>query len=239
MTTEILEQPQNGSVEIAQRPSMNLMGVDDPVAVIERASRVATALGELILRRSLFTEIHNKKYVHLDGWQVAGTMLGVVAVVTGTEEIEGGWKATAEARTLDGRVIGAAESICTRDEKRGPWKSAEGYALIAMAQTRAMSRALRGPLGFILKLSGYESTTAEDADSIAPEPQQAPDERTTIPEEDAAELLALYERSPHKADALKMKMASIGAHDTSTAKAAIYSLADGQQDEARAWIMEG
>lgn len=237
METQLLE-PLNGSVEVAPRPSVNLMGTDDPVAVIERSSRVATALGELILRRSLYTEIHGKKYVHLDGWQVAGTMLGVVAVVTATEEIEQGWKATAEARTLDGRVIGAAESICTRDEKRGPWKNAEGYALIAMAQTRAMSRALRGPLGFILKLSGYESTTAEDAETIEP-PQQVPDERGVIPAEVADELFALYEKSPHKADALKMKLASIGASDTSSAKAAIYSLADGQQDEARAWIMEG
>lgn len=236
MTTEILEPTANGTALEAPQVA-NLVGADDPVAVIERSSRIATALGELILRRKLFTDIRGKKYVHLDGWQVAGTMLGVVAVVTETEPIENGWKARAEARTLDGRVIGAAESICTRDEKRGPWKSAESYALIAMAQTRAMSRALRGPLGFILKLSGYESTTAEDAEVIDDTPQAEQQQTVTAIDPDyAADLYERFKRSPHKADTLKMQMAALGASDTASAEKAIRSLPASAYDAAAEWI---
>lgn len=166
----------NAEADVVDAPiANNLVGSADPVGVIERTSRLATALAKLINDRELYTVIQKKKYVHLDGWQVAGAMLGVTAIVTVTERIEDGWKARAEARTFDGQVIGAADSICTRTEKRGPWKSAEDYAICAMAQTRAMSRALRGPLGFIVKLAGYESTTAEDAVAIdaAPAPAKA------------------------------------------------------------------
>lgn len=235
MTTEIIPTKTNGS--LAEPQQTNLVGGYDAATTIKRSREIADELGELILRRSLFTDIRGKKYVHLDGWQVAGTMLGVVAIVTDTEQIENGWKARAEARTLDGRVIGAADSICTRDEKRGPWKNAEDYAIIAMAQTRAMSRALRGPLGFILKLSGYESTTAEDADAIPAEPDQEP--QTTeerIDPDIAANLYAAYKKSPHKADALKMQMAALGASDTSSAQAAIGSLPPVAYEDAAAWI---
>ena len=54
----------------------------------------------------------------------------------------------------DGRVVGAAESECSRAERR--WKTADPYAIRSMAQTRAIGRALRAPLGQIVVLAGYE-----------------------------------------------------------------------------------
>jgi hypothetical protein len=71
-----------------------------------------------------------------------------------------GWEARVEARTLAGQVVGAAEAECLRTEKT--WSSRDDYALRSMAQTRAVSKALRGPLGFVVTLAGYEATPAEE-----------------------------------------------------------------------------
>ena len=106
--------------------------------------------------------IQGKPHVRVEGWQLVGAMLGVTAVCVETVEVEGGWKATVEARTADGRVIGSASALCTKNEKRGPWKSADDYARLSMAQTRATSKALKGPLGFVISLAGYQTTPAEE-----------------------------------------------------------------------------
>ena len=74
-----------------------------------------------------------------------------------------GWEARAEAKTVDGRVVGSAEAMVTRDERN--WKNADDYALRSMAQTRAMSKALRGPLGFVITLAGRNPTPAEEMPS--------------------------------------------------------------------------
>ena len=77
------------------------------------------------------------------------------------------WEARYEARTIDGRVVGAAEGMCSRTESK--WAKDPDYALRSMAQTRATSRALRGPLGFIITLAGYSATPAEEVhEDMAP-----------------------------------------------------------------------
>ena len=150
-----------------------LFKTDDPVEVVERATRVADSLKDVIKQRELYTMIQGKPHVRVEGWQLVGAMLGVTAVCVETVEVDGGWKATVEARTADGRVIGSASALCTKNEKRGPWKSADDYARLSMAQTRATSKALKGPLGFVISLAGYQTTPAEEmtfveADPVAP-----------------------------------------------------------------------
>src|SRR5262249_12674617 len=85
-----------------------------------------------------------------------------------------GWEARVEARTLDGRVVGAAESMCSRSEST--WARRDEYALRSMAQTRAISRALRAPLGQIVTLAGYEPAGAEEipdeSKATTPEPSR-------------------------------------------------------------------
>ena len=147
-----------------------LFKTDDPVEVVERATRVADSLKDVIKQRELYTMIQGKPHVRVEGWQLVGAMLGVTAVCVETVEVEGGWKATVEARTADGRVIGSASALCTKNEKRGPWKSADDYARLSMAQTRATSKALKGPLGFVISLAGYQTTPAEEMTFIEADP---------------------------------------------------------------------
>ena len=146
----------------AHEPPAALFRTDDPVEVVEQATRVANALAAVIEGKGLFTMIQGKKHVRVEGWQLLGSMLGVTAVCVATDPVDGGYRATVEARTADGRVIGRADALCTKHEKRGPWKSADDYARLSMAQTRATSKALKGPLGFVVSLAGYATTPAEE-----------------------------------------------------------------------------
>ena len=50
--------------------------------------------------------------------------------------------------------------MCTRDEEK--WKDKLDFELRSMAQTRAISKALRLPLGFIVELAGFNPTPAEE-----------------------------------------------------------------------------
>ena len=106
-------------------------------------------------------------------------MLGVFPFTVWTRKLEDGWEARVEARTLDGRVVGAAESMCARSERR--WRNADDYAIRSMAATRATSKALRQPLGFVMHLAGFDATPADEI----PEPVATAKAEPTskIPEE--------------------------------------------------------
>jgi hypothetical protein len=71
-----------------------------------------------------------------------------------------GWEARVEARTRSGEVVGAAEAECLTTESQ--WRNRHDYALRSMAQTRAASKALRLPLGFIVQLAGFNPTPADE-----------------------------------------------------------------------------
>jgi hypothetical protein len=158
-------------------PPTTLFRTDDPAEVIERASSLADVLKGVLTTQNLTQNIQGKEYVKVEGWTTLGSMLGIVPVCVWTREVEkgrGGWEARVEARTLDGRTIGAADAQCLRAEKEwGPnptrGKPREDYALRSMAQTRATSKALRAPLGWIVTLAGYEATPSEEIPLSGPE----------------------------------------------------------------------
>jgi hypothetical protein len=89
-------------------------------------------------------------------------MVGVFPIIVWTKPTEtgDGYIARAEARTIDGALVGAAEAECSRAEFK--WKNRDPFALRSMASTRAISRALRGPLEQVVVLAGYEATAAEE-----------------------------------------------------------------------------
>lgn len=190
-----------------------LFRTDDPVEVIERASRAAEALKGVLDKQGLTQNIQGKAYVKVEGWTTLGSMLGVVPVCTWTREIERGWEARVEARTLDGRVVGAAEAQCSRDESR--WASRDAYALRSMAQTRATSKALRGPLGFIVTLAGYEATPSDemprgDAAPAAETPQAAPPRLGPTAIKQLDDAYEVYEKGGGDFDRLSMQAVAIG-----------------------------
>jgi hypothetical protein len=141
---------------------ITLFGTSDPRVALERMSEVATALVDVVEAKNLYATISGRRHITCEGWTTLGGMLGIVPVVTETRANEDGdgIVARVEARTLDGRVVGAAEGECSRAERK--WKTRDPFAIRSMAQTRAISRALRAPLGQIVVLAGYQPAGAEE-----------------------------------------------------------------------------
>lgn len=150
-----------------------LFRTDDPVQVLSRAQATAEALMPVVRDKGLIVRIQTKDHLTVEAWQTLGAMLGVTPVCVWTRKLEDGWEARVEARTLDGRVIGAAEAQCDRSE--GMWKKRDEYALRSMAQTRATSKALASVLRFVATLAGASGTPAEEMprDSAGRSPSDA------------------------------------------------------------------
>jgi hypothetical protein len=187
MATETSEAVEGGELlpgVVDHPPSalLNLFGSDDPDVVVAQAAKVARALEQVIRSQKLYVTIRGKDHVRVEDWTLLGTMLGVFPITVWTRRLEDGWEARVEARTLDGRLVGAAESMCSRSESR--WRDAADYAVRSMAATRATSKALRQPLGFVMPLAGFDATPLEELppETPAAEPAREPD-RGKIPPE--------------------------------------------------------
>ena len=145
---------------VEEKQAITLFGTNDPVEIVEKATAIANALSGVIREKKLFSTISGRQHVKLEGWTLCGTMLGVFGDVVWSREVHDGWEARAEARTLSGALVGSAEAQCTRSEST--WAKRDDFAIRSMAQTRALSKALRMPLGFIVTLAGYDTTPAEE-----------------------------------------------------------------------------
>jgi hypothetical protein len=149
-----------------------LWRTEDPVEILQRAKQTADALAPVIRAAGLVSNISGKDYLQVEAWQTLGQQVGVTPVVTETRRLTNpdGWEARCEARTLDGRTIGAADSMCTRDEttEKGTkrWADSNEFEIRSMAQTRAMSRALASVLRFIPTLAGFSGTPAEEMSGV-------------------------------------------------------------------------
>src|SRR5262245_45799989 len=115
-------------------PQSTLFGTSDPTVALARMAKIASALVDVVRDRGLVVGINGRDHLTAEAWTTLGGMLGVVPVVAWTRRLEdgSGWEARVEARTLDGRIVGAAESMCTRAEST--WSRRDEYALRSMAQ---------------------------------------------------------------------------------------------------------
>lgn len=154
-----------------------------PAQIVANAREVAKVLTEVIEAQKLYTELSyfsqkenkmiTRKHVRLEGWTTAGILCGSLlgdavvphTVSTGPVIEDGkvvGYEALVEARSASGLTLATAKGLCLRQEKR--WKTADDFAISSMAQTRAASRALRLALGWIVTMSGFDTTPAEEMD---------------------------------------------------------------------------
>ncbi len=140
--------------------------------------RISNTLSRVVREKKLYSNIQGKDHVLVEGWTLLGSMLGVFPVTVWTKPVldaegnQNGWEARVEARTRDGGIVGAAEAECLRSEAMWSFNPPKGkprddYALRSMAQTRATSKALRQPLGFVMTLAGFNATPAEEIPSEA------------------------------------------------------------------------
>lgn len=130
--------------------------------------KFATSLKELIVQNHLATPIRGKNYVNVEGWQIAGAFTGTFPIVEKVENLSESnnykYRAEVSLRDKDGNKVGYGVAICTNREtgKTG----FDEYAVASMAQTRAVGKAFRMKIGWLLKIAGYETTPTEEMDTI-------------------------------------------------------------------------
>jgi len=126
---------------------------------------MAVALKSHIVKYGLSTLIIGKQYVNVEGWAFAGGLMGFTPRMVKIEDISKGtekrWRADVEiVRLKDMVVMGTGTAICSSAE--GKKKGFDEYAICSQAQTRAIGRAYRNIIGWVIKMADYESTPAEE-----------------------------------------------------------------------------
>lgn len=257
------EVEQNGGRELVTTPAAapaTLFRTDDPVEVLERATRVADALKRVIVERGMVEKIGNREHVKVEGWQTLGGMVGVVAAHPRVRELPWpdhdrlddrlkrirdkgyvfGYTAELDAQTLDGRVVGGGESDCKRTETAWCMRGSsvvDDFALKSMAQTRATSRALQGPLRFIVTLAGYSGTPAEEAlRESARREQQAPPKASAAPPQATERAASAKQRGLINAKAGEKGLAPADLANVICAAAGQEPREFDTDEQARQWI---
>lgn len=185
--------------------ALSLFG-DTPSEALERVTELAQAIAGEIQRNGWVETLtfggRESKHVKIEGWQFTGALVGVFGVIVKTERIKidgvSGWEAHAEARTINGQVVGAGDGMCMKDEAR--WGAVDEYARRSMAQTRALARALSGPLRFAVQKAGFDGTPYEDAEGASAS-RQGP--RTVNRQDTKGQA-----RGPKRASTAQIKMAA-------------------------------
>jgi hypothetical protein len=97
--------------------------------------------------------------------------MGIVPIVTSSERIqttdpdEIRYRSSVELRRIDtDQVVGAGFAYSSNREKTK--RNFDEYAVASLAQTRAVSKAFRNVFGWLMKVSGYEATTAEEIEAL-------------------------------------------------------------------------
>ena len=173
VTNEIVTKPETDSL-----PDYAILNPEIPMsAKVHVATNVANTLAPLVRNQGLVVKGLNRsnkeaEYVMVEGWEVLGTFLGIAPVTKTIAEIKNdkgrivGYRARATLyqnaivqndEIVGGTIIARAEAQANRD---GFQKDL--FAIESMAQTRALGKAYRMGLSWIMKMAGFEGTFAED-----------------------------------------------------------------------------
>lgn len=167
-----------------QLPDYAILNPEIPMsAKVGVATNVANTLAPLVRTQGLTVRGLNPndkdaEYVTVEGWEVLGTFLGIVPVTTIIKEVKNkqdrtvGYVARAtlyqhpiirNEEIVGGDVIARAEA---QADKSGFQKDL--FAIASMAQTRALGKAYRMALSWIMKMAGFEGVFAEDMPRYKP-----------------------------------------------------------------------
>ncbi len=185
IVTEKIEKPTTQMTVVDQEkslPDYAILNPDIPMSVkVQVATDVANTLAPLVRSQGLVVKGLNKKdpeaeYVTVEGWELLGTMLGIVPDTKIVEEMKNdvgrciGFKARAtlyqnavleDGKIVGGNVLSTSEAYCTRDDFQKKF-----FSMASMAQTRALGKSYRMALSWIMKMAGFEATYAEDMEGF-------------------------------------------------------------------------
>jgi hypothetical protein len=149
---------------MAEKKALAIRSYD--ISKPEEVAKMANIVKFHVLKNKLYVPIVGKNYVLVEGWQFAGGLMGLFPKVKKVENIgEGKWLAEVEiVNRRTGEVISSGFALCSKEEVKK--KTFDEYAILSMAQTRAIGKAYRNLIGWIMKLAGYEATPAEEMISV-------------------------------------------------------------------------
>ena len=145
---------------------------EDEIAV---AAGRAQALREVVIKQKLAVNLTTGDHLRLEAWQIIGAFYGLRGRIVSSAPLADrqtiGYEAHAVVEDAQGGVRGEADGQCTSDEELTRvsdgsvfrrWENSEQFQLRSMAQTRALSKAYRVALGWVVGLAGYATTPAEE-----------------------------------------------------------------------------
>lgn len=132
---------------------------------IKDMTAMALVLKKHVVGHKLYSNIKGKNYVQVEGWAFAGGLMGLTPKVVKVENLSNGqelkWKADVEiVNVKTGLVVANGFALCSN--KEAIKKGFDEYAVLSMAQTRAIGKAYRNLIGWVMKLAGYEGTPTEE-----------------------------------------------------------------------------
>ena len=151
---------------------------------------LAKDLAKFIKENNLTTNVQGKDYVNVEGWQYAGSRLGIVPIVDHVLNVSTDQELKYQAKVTlwdlrSQHTVGAGFAVCSNKESGK--KFYQEFAIMSMAQTRAIGKAYRNCLAWIIRAAGYEPTPAEEMDwntntpaAVAPAPAAAPIAQPTM-----------------------------------------------------------
>ena len=150
--------------------------------------KLSTELSKLIKEKGLSSNIQGKQFVNVEGWQFAGASLGLMPIITSTQDLSNEtaikYMATCEVRNITtGQLVATGIALCSNAEKTK--RFFDEYAILSMAQTRAIGKAYRNLLAWLMKAAGFEATPAEEMDFARDE---TPAKKTKVVEVVAEEI---------------------------------------------------
>ena len=192
------------STELTNQPRFDLINSDSML-------NLSKDLAKLIKEKGLSSNIQGKQFVNVEGWQFAGASLGLMPIITettdltrrGTEpgQVEIKYMAKCEVRNINtGQLVATGVAICSNFEHSK--KRFDEYAILSMAQTRAIGKAYRNLLAWLMKAAGFEATPAEEMDFA---PTEAPKKPAQTVQEVVAEIV---EEEEVDIDAIKAEIAN-------------------------------
>ncbi len=144
---------------------------------VTHTTALANDLKRFVNEKKLFHNIQGKQYVNVEGWQYAGIRLGYLPICEKPERLESEDKTEIKYSCFvelfcvqTKQKVGSGYAVCSNRE---PGKrSYQEFAVCSMAQTRAVGKAYRNMLAWIIRAAGYEPTPLEEMDDVEKQEKQ-------------------------------------------------------------------
>lgn len=147
---------------------------------------LAKILTDYIKKNGLTVKIKGNDYVKAEGWQFAGSQLGIIPIVDEVTDLskegELKYRTVVHLKKLEGdQIVGCGIAICSNKEHSK--KSFDEYAICSMSQTRAIGKAYRNLLAWLITAAGFSPTPAEEMDFRSDLKDEKPKQAPSTPKE--------------------------------------------------------